>query len=462
VKKAADDIFEPEKPIVPAGWDVVPFEKAAQVVSDRGKRIKQGSYLPSGKVPVIDQGQDYVGGYTDDETMAFEGELPVVLFGDHTRAIKYADKRFAVGAEGVKILRPADYYEPKFFYYLLRSLQIPSRGYSRHFQFLRKFYFPVAPKPQQQRIVAEIEKQFSRLDEAVANLKRVKANLKRYKAAVLKAAVEGKLTEQWRKQHPNVEPASELLKRILAERKAEWQGKGKYKEPEAPDISSLPELPRGWCWARLEELGFIVGGFTKNPQRTKLPRKLPYLRVANVYADELRLDEIEEIGIDEDELDKLLLHSGDLLIVEGNGSKDQIGRLAIWDGSINPCVHQNHIIKVRLVNVGLGKWILFWLLSQPGRHFVEQVASSTSGLYTLSVNKVASLPILLPPFGEQQFIVEEVERRLSVNDELTSELEANLTRAERLRQSILRRAFSDNLFATAGGSREANVTLSVA
>jgi type I restriction enzyme S subunit len=207
----------------------------------------------------------------------------------------------------------------------------------------------------------------------------------------------------------------------------------------------LPELPRGWSWARLEQLGFIFGGFTKNPQRTKLPRKLPYLRVANVYANELRLDEMEEIGVEEDELDKLLLHSGDLLIVEGNGSKDQIGRLAIWDGSVSPCVHQNHIIKVRLMRVEFGKWILFWLLSLPGRNFVEQVASSTSGLYTLSVNKVASLPVLLPPMAEQCLIVQEVERRLSVNEEMTMELEANLTRAERLRQSILHRLFNGNL-----------------
>jgi type I restriction enzyme, S subunit len=133
------------------------------------------------------------------------------------------------------------------------------------------------------------------------------------------------------------------------------------------------------------------------------------------------------------------------LVVEGNGSKDQIGRLAIWDGSISPCVHQNHIIKVRLVNVGLEKWILFWLLSLPGRRFVEQVASSTSGLYTLSVNKVASLPVPLPPLTEQEFIVEEVERRLSVNDELANELVANLKRVERLRQSILQRAFNGQL-----------------
>ena len=84
---------------------------------------------------------------------------------------------------------------------------------------IEQFDFPLAPLEQQKRIVAEIEKQFSRLDEAVASLKRVKANLKRYKAAVLKAAIEGKLTEEWRKQHPDVEPASKLLERINAERK---------------------------------------------------------------------------------------------------------------------------------------------------------------------------------------------------------------------------------------------------
>ena len=102
-----------------------------------------------------------------------------------------------------------------------------SRNYSQQLTIrnFRDYRIPLAPPDQQKRIVAEIEKQFSRLDEAVANLKRVKANLKRYKAAVLKAAVEGKLTEEWRKAHPDVEPASELLKRILAERRAKWSEK---------------------------------------------------------------------------------------------------------------------------------------------------------------------------------------------------------------------------------------------
>ena len=195
------------------------------------------------------------------------------------------------------------------------------------------------------------------------------------------------------------------------------------------------------------------GGLTKNPKRTKLPKQLPYLRVANVYANELRLDEIEYIGVADSELAKLLVRAGDLLVVEGNGSKDQIGRLAIWDGSIDPCVHQNHLIKVRAVEPQMPKWILYWLQSPNGRHFVEQVASSTSGLYTLSVNKVGDLPIALPPLAEQTRIVAEVERRLSVVEELEAVVSANsdksrvsvLQRATRLRQAILRRAFDGKL-----------------
>ena len=105
----------------------------------------------------------------------------------------------------------------------------------------------------QKRIVAEIEKQFSRLDEAVANLKRVKANLKRYKAAVLKAAVEGRLVETEaelaRREGRSYETGEQLLQRILETRRSQWKGKGKYKEPAAPDTTDLPELPEGWVWA---------------------------------------------------------------------------------------------------------------------------------------------------------------------------------------------------------------------
>jgi type I restriction enzyme S subunit len=123
---------------------------------------------------------------------------------------------------------------------------------------IRAFEVDPPALDQQRRIVAEIEKQFSRLDEAVAGLQRVKANLKRYKAAVLKAAVEGHLVpteaDLSRREGRSYETGAQLLQRILETRRSQWNGKGKYKEPAAPDTNNLPELPEGWVWATVDQL----------------------------------------------------------------------------------------------------------------------------------------------------------------------------------------------------------------
>jgi len=376
---------------------------------------------------------------------------------------------YGFGSTEFHVLRPNDEVDSKYLYYYVSSKQF--RGESeRHMtgavgqrrvpaSYLKDCLIPIAPPEQQRAIVAEIEKQFSHLDEAVANLKLVKANLKRYKAAVLKAAVEGKLTEEWRKAHPDVEPASKLLDRILAERRAKWEeaelakmeAKGKepkndtwkkeYKQPKILDEMKLPRLPKGWNWSALEVLGDVVGGLTKNKQREGYEKKLPYLRVANVYANELRLDEIKKIGVNEQELDKAKLMKNDILIVEGNGSPDQIGRLAIWDGSIYPCVHQNHLIRVRLFQLSSARWTVLWLRSPVGRQFIGQVASSTSGLYTLSISKVGSLPIPMPPLAERGKILALANQLLSVVESLEQEIARCIRRAVRLRSAILEKAF---------------------
>ena len=253
------------------------------------------------------------------------------------------------------------------------------------------------PSPEAQiAIVAEIETQLSRLDGAVANLQRVKANLKRYKASVLKAAVEGRLVE----------------------------------------------TEAGWKQSTLGDVGKIIGGLTKNQKRNDHALKLPYLRVANVYANELRLSDIEYIGVTERELEKLLVRKGDLLVVEGNGSPDQIGRVALWDGSIPNCVHQNHLIKVRLGAEVLPEWALIWMLSPTGRHEIEKVSASTSGLHTLSVGKVSRLPIGVPSVQEQCRIVAEIDRQLSIVREVEAEVDTNLKRAQALRQATLSKAFA--------------------
>ena len=144
---------------------------------------------------------------------------------------------------------------------------------------------------------------------------------------------------------------------------------------------------------------------TNNAKRQSIPQRVRYLRVANVYADELRLHDIAEIGCTDRELEKTKLESGDLLIVEGNGSVRSIGRVALWDGEIPRCSHQNHLIRARPRNGHLPRFLLLWLLSPNGRALIERAASSSSRLHTLSISKVDGLPVPICHAEEQTQIV---------------------------------------------------------
>jgi type I restriction enzyme S subunit len=169
------------------------------------------------------------------------------------------------------------------------------------------------------------------------------------------------------------------------------------------------------------------------------------LRVANVYADELRLENISDIGVADGELQRVLLQRDDLLIVEGNGSPDQIGRVALWDGSISPCAHQNHIIKARFADPSMARWAMVWLSSLDGRAAINRVASSTSGLHTLSISKIASLPIPIPPLAEQHRITLEVSRQQSILSTAAAAVARDLSRVRAIRRAVLRAAFRGEL-----------------
>lgn len=331
----------------------------------------------------------------------------------------------------------------------------------------RTLRFPLAPVDEQLRVLDEVGSYLSRLEAAVASLDRAQAKLKAYRASVLKAAVEGRLVpteaELARKEKRDFEPADVLLRRILAERRRRWEQaelakltaagkppkddkwKAKYEEPTPPDPADLPQLPEGWCWATIGQFADVSGGLTKNAARDDVHTRLPYLRVANVYADRLVLDEIKEIGVDSSERDRVELRAGDLLVVEGNGSADQIGRVARWDGSIRPIVHQNHLIKVRSSEGVNERWLLRWLLSPAGRRSIQAVASSTSGLHTLSISKIEKLVVALPPSAESNRILDKIDEGASVFSKLEGMVERDVRRVARLRQSILKWAFEGKL-----------------
>lgn len=154
---------------------------------------------------------------------------------------------------------------------------------------------------------------------------------------------------------------------------------------------------------KLSEVSTITGGLTKNSKRNSMPLKLPYLRVANVSFDDIDTTEMLEIGLTEEEKEKTLLKYGDLLFVEGNGSPDQIGRVSVWRDEIIPCVHQNHLIKARFTNQEmLPVFAMHYFMTERGRQQIKKKAVSTSGLYTLSVQKVADFFLPNPPLSEQK------------------------------------------------------------
>lgn len=354
----------------------------------------------------------------------------------------------AIG-RSVAAIRPKQGINTKFVYYQLQphvlKLRAASSGSAQGViskTQLQQIPFQVMPLGQQEVLVAEIEKQFSRLDEAVANLKR-------YKAAVLKAAVEGKLTEDWRKQHPDVEPARKLLERILAERRGKWKGRGKYIEPSASETADLPSLPKGWTWATVEQLSLLVQ-YGSSAKTHEVAIGVPVLRMGNIVDGRLRVDSLKYLPRKHDEFPELFLREGDILFNRTN-SAELVGKTAVYKGKPAPCSFASYLIRVRLTEGYAPDLLAYFINSVFGRTWIAQVVSQQVGQANVNGTKLQALAVPLPPLDEQEQVVAEVERRLSVIEELEAAVEANLTRAERMRQSILSKVFSGGLTNHAAG-----------
>jgi len=362
---------------------------------------------------------------------------------------------------------------PDYVYWWLKGNKDLAESYASGTTFLelsgakaKQLPIPIAPLEQQKRIVAEIEKQFSRLDEAVANLKRVKANLKRYKAAVLKAAVEGKLTEEWRKQHPDVEPASKLLKRILAERRQKWEEaelakmkakgkvpkddkwKRKYREPPKVDASNLPDLPTGWVWTNFEQLAEDIPNALKaGPFGSALKKSFYVPKGYKIYGQEQVIRDDPSYGdyyINEaryKQLESCAVKSGDMLV----SLVGTIGRILVLPEDIEPGIINPRLVKMSLDFRLVDPIFIRAYLQSPYVKYLFAIASHGGTMDILNMTILKGIPIPLPPSEEQKMILDEFERVATIEAELEKTSSTNLLRAERLRQSILSKAFSGEL-----------------
>jgi type I restriction enzyme S subunit len=303
------------------------------------------------------------------------------------------------------------------------------------------FKLPLPPIADQRQIVAEIEKQFTRLDAGVAALRRVQANLKRYRAAVLKAACEGRLVpteaELARKEGRTFETGEQLLQRILADRRKSWTGRGRYKEPAGRDASDQSTLPLGWAWATVDGLCSLVTDGDHNPPK-RHGTGLPHLTAKNVRNWMLDASGCTYISVTDAErvLKRYNPVAGDLIVT----CVGTVGRTAIVPAGFKFSPDRN-LAAIRLVEKGASTSYLNITLSSPRYQELIKSASGSTAQPHLYLGDLRVIPIPLPPLSEQKRIVAEVERRLSVIDELESVVTANLARATRLRQSVLQKAF---------------------
>jgi len=188
----------------------------------------------------------------------------------------------------------------------------------------------------------------------------------------------------------------------------------------------------------LNEVSVVTSGLTKNPNRPTFHRKMKYLRVANVLYDQIDLEDVQEIGVQDAEVEKASLHAGDVLFVEGNGSPDQIGRVAVWDGQMEPMLHQNHIIKARPDSGKVNpRYIMHYFMTTDGRNQILSSAKTTSGLYTLSLSKIAEFTIPLPPMEAQQSFIALVDQA----DKSKLAIQQALDSLEKSRNAIMKKVF---------------------
>lgn len=325
---------------------------------------------------------------------------------------------------------------------------------------MRQIPLLIAPQPEQDRIVAEIEKQFTRLDAAVAALKRVQANLKRYRAAVLKAACEGRLvpteTELARREKRSYEPASVLLERILAERRDRWESKSKklFKDPSRPD--SYGPLPEGWVFALVEQLGEVGTGATPSRSNTEYWKgaTIPWVTSGALNERNVRNAQ-EKVTMRALKETNLTVYPPGTLLVAMYGEGKTRGKCS--ELQIEAATNQ---AIAALQFEGESALLRPYLRIFLEKNYEDLRRRSSGGVQpNLNLSHIKGITIPLPPLPEQARIVQEVEKLLSLVQELESQVDAHLRGADRLRQATLKRAFEGKLVPQDSSDEPANVLL---
>ena len=395
--------FDEVQPKLKGNWLKLGFEETLDKTGSFTK-LKSKEYFDEGDYPVIDQGDSFISGYVNDEKLLYKGELPVVIFGDHTRVVKYIDFEFATGADGTKVLKPFSVFDSMFFYYYMKSLKIPSLGYSRHFKILKQVSVPLPPLKEQQRIVAKLDTLFTHLEVLNTRLANIPKLLKNFKQAVLTQAVMGKLTEEWR----------------VGKELDEWEEKA------LQDITTKigsGSTPRGGSENYKEE-------------------GIPLVRSMNIHFNGIKLKGLAFIDeVQAERLKNVIIEENDILL---NITGASIGRVCIAEEDVIGGRVNQHVTIIRLSECHSSEYINMYLASSIIQNYIFNENYGVTR-QALTKTQTQNLEINLPPQEEQTEIVKRVENLFTKADKIEAQYKILKAKTESLPQAILAKAFKGEL-----------------
>jgi type I restriction enzyme S subunit len=376
---------------LPKGWKLLSFSEAFKDRTGGQQKIKKNDYLASGNLPIIDQGQQFVAGFTNNLNFQCNIELPCILFGDHTKKFKFVEKPFALGADGVKVLETNKNIDTKFAFHYLQTLYLPDVGYSRHFRFLKRTVIPVPPIASQRRIANILDK----ADEIVRKRKEAIA-----------------LTEQ-------------LQKSIFL------------------DMFGDPVInPKGW---EVVELGKLIIGKPNNGifrKNDEYGGKIPVIWVKELFSGSI-LNTKNSISLDptEQEIKKFGLKKGDILFCRSSLKLEGVGYNNVFDDEDDSALFECHIIRVSPNQSKINSIFLNYLLRTEGMRKVIISKSNTVTMSTIGQEQIKTIPVILPPKKNQ----DDFDKQLRYLIKLMAKKRFFLQESENLFNSLLQKAFKGEL-----------------
>lgn len=377
---------------IPSNWCWIRLLESFVNKTDSKKKIKQKDYLEEGHYPIVDQGRDLIGGYTNDDKLIIYIKKPIIVFGDHTRCIKYINFDFVQGADGTKILEPKKIFLEKYFYYAFKNINIPSLGYRRHYPMFNKLKIQIAPINEQQRIVNRIESLFAKLDRAKELIENTLAQFEQNKMTILHKAFTGELTAKWRKEK-NINEKNFF---------------NKVKLKNVIKLISGRDVSVSLCNDKSIGIPYILGA-------------------SNIKDNKFFIERWIENPVVVSEKNDILL-----------SVKGTIGKLYLQkEEKINI---SRQIMALRALNELNTHYLYYFLLRE-----CERLKFEGNGLIPgISRKDILDLNILLPTFEEQQEIVNILDKLLAKYNKIKN-LEQQLEKIELLKKAILAKAFRGEL-----------------